>query len=132
MPIAEWCACVQRLLNQYSGTDCSKIRSPLNCIPIEEFKFRNVDLTQYTVSSFLRQVQVIWNESVGNGKVKAVLVRPVGQSWIAFREELVTWARVRGMPANEEWLLAQHLRPTQRHTVMSLDPKKFHPKHGLG
>jgi len=115
MSVVEWCTSVQRLLDQFSGTDCSKLRSLRNCIPIEEFKFRNVDLTQYMVSSFLKYVQDIWIETVGDGKIKAVLVRSVGQSWIAFREELITWARVRGMPVSEKWLLAQLKANTEAH-----------------
>jgi len=112
MDIEQWCDCALRLTSQFSGPDCVKIRTLRKVIPIPEFRARDVDLTQFTVSTFLAKVVIIWKETVGSSLVKAVLHRRSGQSWTEFRKELITWASSHGFPSKDEWLLAQLKKST--------------------
>ena len=107
MTVEQWCSSVFRLTQQFSGSEAMKVRAIRDAVPIAELKARDVDLTQYSVPSLLAKITAIWNDTMGADRVKAVMVRPQGRSWIEFRHDLLAWAAVHGVPVNDAWLLAQ-------------------------
>jgi len=123
MTVEQWCACANRLMQEYGGNENMKIRALRDAVPIAELKARDVDLTQYTVESFLARISSIWNDLVGSGRVKAVMVRPQGRSWTEFRHDLLTWAAVRGVPAGDDWILAQMRANIEMHRDVLINVK---------
>ena len=113
MTVEEWCASALRLTDQFAGSDVMKIRALRNVIPISDLRAPEVDLTKFSVVSFLSKVITIWKTSVGNTAVKAVLVRQRGVTWIDFRRQLITWAAKHGTTISDEWLIAQMRANTQ-------------------
>jgi len=107
LTVEKWCSSVLRLTEQFSGSETMKVRAIRDAVPIAELKARDVDLTQFSVQSFLVKITRIWNDTMGKDRVKAVMVRPQGRSWIEFRHDLLGWAAVHGISVDDTWLLAQ-------------------------
>jgi len=110
--VEDWCASALRLVSQFAGSEAMKIRAIRDVIPLPELKARDVDLTKFTVLTFLSQVI---NDMVGDTRIKAVLVRPRNQPWVEFRRQLITWASTHGTQVSDGWLLAQMRANTQMH-----------------
>ena len=105
--VDEWCASALRITEQFSGSEAMKVRALRDAVPIAELKSRDLDLTKFTVLSFLAKIIAIWEDTQGSGIIKAVMVRPHGQPWIEFRRDLIHWAAVHGVATNDVWLLSQ-------------------------
>jgi len=114
IPVEDWCASALRLADEFSGSETMKVRALRDAIPIEEFK-GDIDLTQFTVVSFLARVIRVWRDTVGNGRVTAVMCKSPSQTWVAFRLELIKWSAKHGVSTPDSWLLAQMRANTELH-----------------
>jgi len=123
MSVEQWSSSALRLMQQFTGAEAMKVRALRDAVPITELKARDIDLTQYSVASFLNKIVTIWNDTIGHGRVKAVMVRPQGRSWIEFRHDLLSWAAVHGVPVDDGWLLAQMRANIEMHRdILSASP----------
>jgi len=123
--IKDWCKSARKLTQTFGGSEILKIRALRNIIPIQELREDYIDLTRYTVRTFLKLVEDIWDDSVGDSKVKAVLARKPGQTWISFRADLVRWSRMHGFETEDEWLLAQMRASTELHRDVCASSEKI-------